>query len=359
MISSSESWLALGVVPERVRDAVHDIGDGSRGRPLQLLQHGLGSRAAEERAVAHLIRDARGGERLLERLGASVDPVQDRDLLQRDVVGAQLVHGLHDRCDLFLHVVDGTRDHRRSGLHRRLERLAEPAQVRGQLVREAEDLGRRAIVALQADDRRLREPVREPEQMVGRCAGERVDRLVVVAHHAEVVAIAEPAVEQRGLQRVHVLELVDGERVEPFADRLGRRRIRVEHLDREPEHVLEVDLAVRLLAPLVALVHAEHQLGRDRRLVVRALELGQVVLRSDHAVLRPLDLTGQLAPRQELVGSGQGVRERGDERRLVIQHGRDGRRPKSVPRACGGATGPPSGTSGRPRPRRRAPRAGS
>ena len=317
--------VALGVVPERVRDAVHDIRDGSRGRALQLLQHGLRSRAAQERAVAHLIRDARGRERLLERLGAGVDPVQDRDLFQRDVVGAQLVHGLDDRRDLLLHVVDGTRDHRRSRLHRRLERLAEPAQVRGQLVREAEDLRRRAVVALQADDRRVREPIREPEQVVGRGAGERVDRLVIVAHDAEVVAIAQPAVEQRRLQRVHVLELVDRERLEPFADRLGGLRVRVEHLDREPEHVLEVDLAVRLLAPFVPLVHAEHQLGRDRRLVIRPLELGQVAVGLDHAVLRPFDLTGQLAPGQELVRGGQGVRERGDERRLVIEHGRDGR----------------------------------
>ena len=49
------------------------------------------------------------------------------------------------------------------------------------------------------------------EQVARRRAGEAVDRLVVVAHDAEVVAPAEPAVEQRLLQQVDVLVLVDGE----------------------------------------------------------------------------------------------------------------------------------------------------
>ena len=61
----------------------------------------------------------------------------------------------------------------------------------------------------------MREPPREAQQVFGRCAGESVDRLVVVAHDAEVVPGTEPPLEQAGLQRVHILELVDGERGEP------------------------------------------------------------------------------------------------------------------------------------------------
>ena len=167
------------------------------------------------------------------------------------------------------------------------------------------------------------------EQMVGGGTRERVDRLVVVAHDAQVVAVAEPPVEQRGLQRVHVLVLVDRERVEPFADRLGGVRVLVEHPNREPQHVLEVHLVAGLPAPLIAVVDAQHQIRGDGRLVARSLELRQVPLGRDHAVLCPFDLAGELASRQELVGRRQGVRERGDQRRLVVEHGRYG--PPGVP----------------------------
>ncbi len=154
--------------------------------------------------------------------------------------------------------------------------------------------------------------------MLGRRAGERVDRLVVVAHHAELVAIAEPAVEQAGLERVHVLELVDGERGEARTDLFDGLGVLVEQAQREREHVLEVEPAHRALAPLVPVVDAVHELSRYRRLV--AVELGEVSRRRDHPVLRPLDLAGELAPRQELVRRRERVRERGDERRLVVEH---------------------------------------
>jgi hypothetical protein len=64
----------------------------------------------------------------------------------------------------------------------------------------------------------VREPPREAQEVLGRSAGERVDRLVAVADDTEVVALAEPPVEQRDLQRVQVLKLVHRERVEPRAD---------------------------------------------------------------------------------------------------------------------------------------------
>jgi hypothetical protein len=54
---------------------------------------------------------------------------------------------------------------------------------------------------VQADEHRLRESSPESEQVLRRCAGEGVDRLVGVADHAQVVAIAEPGVEQTLLQR--------------------------------------------------------------------------------------------------------------------------------------------------------------
>ena len=57
--------------------------------------------------------------------------------------------------------------------------------------------------------------------MLGRGAGEGVDRLVGVADHAQVVAVAEPGVEQALLQRRDVLVLVDDEVPVAAADLLG------------------------------------------------------------------------------------------------------------------------------------------
>jgi hypothetical protein len=153
--------------------------------------------------------------------------------------------------------------------------------------------------------------------VLGRRVGERVDRLVVIAYHAELVAVAEPALEQTDLERVHVLELVDGERREARADLFDGLGVLVEQTQREREHVLEVEPAHRALARLVPVVDAVHEVRRDRRLV--AVELGHVPRRRDHPVLRPLDLAGELAPRQELVRRRERVRERGDERSLVVQ----------------------------------------
>ncbi|TMK57776.1 MAG: hypothetical protein E6G54_08355 [Actinobacteria bacterium] len=92
----------------------------------------------------------------------------------------------------------------------------------------------------------------------------------------------------------------------------------VEEAQGESQHVLEVESAHRPFAAFVPVVDPEHQLRRDRRLVVA--ELGTIPSRRDHPVLGPFDLVRELAPREELVRWRQGVREGGDERSLVVQH---------------------------------------
>src|SRR3712207_7528672 len=56
-------------------------------------------------------------------------------------------------------------------------------------------------------------------QELARGSGEAVDGLVDVTHHREIVALAEPQVEQRLLERVRVLVLVHGEPAVPRPDR--------------------------------------------------------------------------------------------------------------------------------------------
>ena len=194
--------------------------------------------------------------------------------------------------------------------------LCEAAQLARQPVRHRQHLGRGPVVVLQPDHRGVRVALREVEQVLGRRAGEGVDGLVVVAHHAELVAPAEPPVEQRLLQGVHVLVLVHRERLQPRADGIGGGGMFVEQAHRHQQHVLEVDPAGALLAALVPVVDTGHQLGRDRRLVIERLDGVEVAAPGDHPVLRPFDLAGQLAARHELVRRRQRVGQRGDERRL-------------------------------------------
>ena len=102
----------------------------------------------------------------------------------------------------------------------------------------------------------MRETSRHREQVLRARAREGVDRLVVVADGAQLVALAEPAVEERLLEQVHVLVLVDGEGPVALANLRQRALVRVEEPDRELDQVLEVDIALVDLAPLVLAVDA-------------------------------------------------------------------------------------------------------
>ena len=104
--------------------------------------------------------------------------------------------------------------------------------------------------------------------MPGSRADERVDRLVVVPDCAEVIALAEPALEQRLLEQVDVLVLVHGEGREARAEAFARGGVVVQEADRALEEILEVELAGRLLSPLVFPEYTLHQVDGNRRLVV-------------------------------------------------------------------------------------------
>ena len=152
------------------------------------------------------------------------------------------------------------------------QRLLGAAEARDEPVRELEHLRRRAVVLLEPDDERVREAARHAEQVLGAGAGERVDRLVVVADDAEVVAVAEPEVEQRLLQQVDVLVLVDGERAVLRAERRrapARPPRRAAPRARAGPRSRSAPSAC--LPPLVLAVDALHQVERDRRLAAVGL----------------------------------------------------------------------------------------
>ena len=149
-------------------------------------------------------------------------------------------------------------------------------------------------------------------------ACERVDGLVVVADDAEIVAVAEPQIEQRLLQQVDVLILVDGERSVLRAEGRGCAIVVLEQPHGALEQVFEIEDAVGFLAPFVVGVHPCHQIDRDRRLAV--LRDGEVLLGADAAILRPLDLRREVARRTELVRRAQAVADLAQEQRLRRQN---------------------------------------
>ncbi len=81
-----------------------------------------------------------------------------------------------------------------------------------------EDRLRAAVVLFQRDDRRALVVLGEIEDVAHGGGAEGVDRLGVVAHDREPLALGRKAVEDFGLEGVGVLILVDEDAVEEFSD---------------------------------------------------------------------------------------------------------------------------------------------
>ena len=160
-----------------------------------------------------------------------------------------------------------------------------------------------SVVLLEPDDERVREAARDAEQVLRPGAGERVDRLVVVADDAKVVAVAEPVLEQLLLQQVDVLILVDGERSVLRAKRVAhvggvlRRAARPARAGPRSRSGPRPPSAARTLGRLGAS-------GRGDR-GLPAIGLCPIPLDGDAPVLRPFDLRGQVAGGTELEGRGR------------------------------------------------------
>ncbi len=131
--------------------------------------------------------------------------------------------------------------------------------------------------------------------MLGRRAGEAVDGLVGVAHHAQVVAAAEPRVEQALLQRRHVLVLVDDEMAVAGADLGGDVAVFLQRARRDHQQVGEVEDARAPLGLVVLGVHLRHRLEVHRRLATRGPRGLAVGVRGREHGLGPLDLGGEVA----------------------------------------------------------------
>ena len=150
-------------------------------------------------------------------------------------------------------------------------------------VRRRDDLRGGAVVAHEAHDRRLGEDAREVEQVGRAGAGERVDRLVGVADHGEVVAPAEPGPQQAVLGRGDVLELVDHEAAVALVELVGDLRVLLERGGRVEQQVVEVELLGAVLQRLVGLVDLRDLLDRARDVAGGPAGRRRVVVRGHEA----------------------------------------------------------------------------
>ena len=189
-----------------------------------------------------------------------------------------------------------------------------------QPVGQGQDLRAGAVVVLQPDHPGLGEPAPEAGQVLGGGAGEGVDGLVLVADHGQVPPLPQPGLQQRLLQRVGVLVLVDREPAVLAAELLGHVLAGLEPLQHADQHVLEVDPPGPLLGPLVAPEHAREQVTGDRRGPAHGLD-GRLVGGGVEAPrLGPFQLVGEVLDGGELVAPGEAALERRQHRGLGGQH---------------------------------------
>jgi hypothetical protein len=161
-----------------------------------------------------------------------------------------------------------------------------------------EDAPSGAVVALQAQDRRVRELALEVAQVLLGRAPEAVDPLVVVPHDRDVAVLLDQEPEQHALGEVRVLVLVDQNVPEAVGDALAHVRVFVEQPEGTHDEPAEVEGAALGQEPVVIDVEpCELELPRRAgpcgirvaRLRGASLRVGEVVLGRDHLVAQAVD----------------------------------------------------------------------
>ncbi|PQM46808.1 hypothetical protein C1Y40_03027 [Mycobacterium talmoniae] len=266
-------------------------------------QQGLPDLLAGEKAfaAADLVGDAGLGQRLLVDLGLGVDPVQHRDL-------GRFGAGVDEPGDLFGH---------RGGLgdlvgvlvkRRHRTGVALPDQVQLAARHPAagggdDPVGQRhhlrggAVVAFQAHHGGVREAPGEVQQVARGGAGERVDGLVGVADHGQVVAIAQPRRQHPLLQRRDVLVLVDDKAAVAVPEFFGDARIVFDRGGGVQQQVVEVEQRhlTACLERLVPGVQAGDLRGVQRDVAAGGGHRVRVLFGTDQRRLGPLDFAGHVA----------------------------------------------------------------
>jgi hypothetical protein len=149
-------------------------------------------RVEEPGRAPHGRRDARLGERRLEGLRLAVDTEAHGHLARGNTLAHQLARAGDDSLDLRGVVGEPTDLGDRTTRGLRPQALTDPAASTQDGVGQGEHLLCRTVVVDQLDDPGAGEVADEACQVRVARPGERVDGLVVVADHADIVAVAQP-----------------------------------------------------------------------------------------------------------------------------------------------------------------------
>ena len=275
---------------------------------LQLLQRCIAQAAArniddafEREIVRRLVDEAQIGERVAD-LGALVEARAADDAIgqaERDKTVLELAHlerGAHQNGDLFermagaLQVLDLIADRARlflaipragdRDLLARLvlgaQRLAEPAFVmRDQVRGGAQDVGGRAVVALQPDDFGAGEVLLEPQDIVDLGAAPAVDRLIVIANTADVLGTLTDQPQPEILRDVGVLIFIDQHVFETLMVLPQHFRVLAEQAQHLDQQIAKVGRIERFQPRLIGLVKLDAAPAREGRGLTRRHLVGR------------------------------------------------------------------------------------
>ena len=196
----------------------------------------------EAGAAHHPIGQADRNEAFLERAHQRARPDQHGNFAERAARALQRLDLVADEQRLSLSVPDAPDANGGAGLAPRPERLAEPAPVVGdQRGRAGEDLRRRPVVLFQPHDPGAREVLLETQDVADLGAPPAVDRLVVVAHAADVASLLGQKPQPQILRDIGVLIFVD-------QDVAKARAIDIENVDMGGENVDAVQQEIAEIA---------------------------------------------------------------------------------------------------------------
>ncbi len=285
---------ALGPVDDALEgEIVVALGDQAQ------IRHGVTDFGAlvEARAADHLVRQPERQKAVFEFAHLEGRAHQHRHLREFLVLGVQVLGFAGRRAGFFLRVPHALHLDLLAGVAFGPQGLAEAALVGGdEAGRRAQDGGRGAVVALQADDFRAGKVVLEAQDVVHLRAAPAVDGLVVIAHHAHIAAAPRQQLQPEILHRVGVLIFVHQHVFEALAILGEDLRLCAqdgEHLQQQIAEIRRVQRAQPLL--ILAIERTPLAVGVGMRFAIGHL------FGAKAAVLPVVDKAGERARRPALL----------------------------------------------------------
>ena len=212
-----------------------------------------------------LVRHLRLAQRLLHRPRLGVEAVEHREVAPGPPLAAQPRDLAGHEAGLLLLALAGHHPHRLAGAGAGPELLGLARGVlRDHAVGAGQDVAGGAVVLLQPHLDGAGEVALVAQDVLHLGAPPAVDGLVVVAHGADVHALAGQQLEQLELAGVGVLVLVHQQVAEARLVLLAQRLLLAQQLDRPGDEIVEVDGALGAQRLLVA----REDLGGDQVVVV-------------------------------------------------------------------------------------------